>query len=126
MTEKIILEFFPEMILEIPECVDGCCSLKPVVMQSKESTKMHILAQHIQWMFKKRIELIIPSKTDSRIRPVKKYKQFKSNIRIKKLGIKKLPALVLNGKLICEGCIKEDKDVEEKAKHILKDIKKVS
>lgn len=62
---------------------------------------------------------MIPSKTNSRIIPVKKYKQFKANVRIKKLGIKKLPALALEGKVLCEGFPPSEKELDELVKKIL-------
>jgi len=67
MPKKVYLEFFPEIILELPESPGGSCCLKPVVGQSKISRKMYLLAQHIQWKFKDKVNLVIPSKTDSRI-----------------------------------------------------------
>ena len=117
--DTVPLEFFPEIIFEIPKCPDGCCCLKPVVTQSKRSRKMYILAQHIQWKYKHRLDLIIPSKTDSRIIPVKKFKQFKADLRIKRLGIQKLPALVLAGRVICEGKVPGEDEIEKIVEKIL-------
>ena len=113
MVEKISLEFFPEIIVEIPESPGGSCCLKPMVRQSKISQKMYLLAQHIRWKFKDSIELVIPSKTDSRVIPVKKYKQFKTDQRRKRLGIQKLPALALAGKVLCEGRIPFENKLEK-------------
>jgi hypothetical protein len=120
MVEKLLLEFFPKITMELPVAPGGSCCLKPVVTQSKNSRRMYILAQHIQWKFKNQVELMIPSKTDSRIIPVKKYKQFKANIRKKQLGIKNLPALALDGKVLCEEVPPTETELEELVKKILK------
>jgi hypothetical protein len=120
MTEKILLEFFPKMVMEIPESPDGSCCLNPIVKQSKSSQKMYIIAQHIRWRFKDLVDLKIPSKSNSRIRPVKKYKQFISDWRKKRLGIKKLPALALNAEVLCQGDEILENEIEKKVKMILK------
>jgi hypothetical protein len=120
MVEKILLEFFPEIIVEIPESPGGSCCLKPMVRQSKNSQKMYLLAQHIQWKFRDSIDLVIPSKSDSRVMPVKKYKQFKTDQRRKRLGIQKLPALVLAGKVLCEGKIPSENTLEKIVNEIIK------
>jgi hypothetical protein len=120
MTEKILLEFFPKIVLELPIAPGGSCCLKPITTQSKSSQKMYLLAQHIQWTYKDLIDLIIPSKSDSRIIPVKKYKQFISDWRKKRLGIKKLPALALNGVVLCQGDEILENVIEKKVKIILK------
>lgn len=114
-----MLEFFPEVTFELPEAPGGSCCLKPVVCQSKNSRKMYILAQHIQWKFKSQVELVIPSKTDSRIIPVKKYRQFKANLRKQQLGIKKLPALALDDKVLCEGSPPTESELDEIVEKIL-------
>jgi hypothetical protein len=120
MSEKIKLEFFPEIIQELPESPGGSCCLKPVIRQSNTSQKMYLLAQHIQWKFKDRVELVIPSKTDSRVIPVKKYKQFKADHRKKRLRIQKLPALALAWKVLCEGQPPSEKKLEKSVMEILK------
>jgi hypothetical protein len=120
MVEKISLEFFPEIIVEIPESPGGSCCLKPMVRQSKDSQKMYLLAQHIQWKYKDSIELVVPSKTDSRVMPVKKYKQFKTDQRRKRLGIQKLPALALAGKVLCEGEVPSENRLDKTINEIIK------
>lgn len=120
MVEIISLEFFPEIIVEIPESPGGSCCLKPMIRQSKNSQKMYLLAQHIQWKYKDIIELVIPSKTDSRVMPVKKYKQFKTDQRRKRLGIQKLPALALAGKVLCEGEVPSEKRLDKTINEIIK------
>jgi hypothetical protein len=120
MTEKILLEFFPKIVLELPVAPGGSCCLKPIATQSKSSKKIYLLAQHIQWKYKNLVDLIIPSKSESRIIPVKKYKQFKADWRKQRLGIKKLPALALNGEVLCQGDDVLEKEIEKKVKMILK------
>lgn len=117
---KVLLEFFPEIICELPESPGGSCCLKPVVGQSKASKKMYLLAQHIQWKYKNKIDLIIPSKTDSRISLYKKYVQFKSDLRKSRIGLNTLPGLALDGKVLCEGEVSEEKGIMEDVKKILK------
>lgn len=120
MPRMVELEFFPEIILEIPESPGGSCCLKPVVGQSKTSRKMYLLAQHIQWKFKDKVNLVIPSKTDSMILLVKKYFQLKADIRKKRLGIHKLPSLALAGRILCEGEVPEEAEIERIVKELLK------
>jgi hypothetical protein len=45
--------------------------------------------------------------------------QFKADLRKKKIGITKLPALALNGKLLCEGTYSEEEEIEELVREIL-------
>jgi hypothetical protein len=120
MTEKILLEFFPKIVVEIPESPGGSCCLKPIIKQSKSSQKMYLLAQHIRWKHQDLIDLIIPSKSDSRVIPVKKYKQFIADWRKKRLDIKKLPALALNGEVLCQGENISEDEIEKKVKRILR------
>jgi len=119
MHKKVDLEFFPEIVIELPESPGGSCCLKPIVCQSKVSRKMYLLAQHIQWKFKDKLNLIIPSKTDSRILLVKKYFQFKANLRKKRLEIHKLPSLALAGRILCEGEVPQGDEIENTVKKIL-------
>ncbi len=119
MADKVKLEFFPEIIQVLPESPGGSCCLKPVIRQSNNSQKMYQLAQHIQWKFKDRLELEIPSKTDSRIILVRKYKQFIADLRKKRLSIKKLPALALAGKILCEGQPPSEKKLEKNVAEVL-------
>ena len=116
---KVLLEFFPEVICELPESPGGSCCLKPVVGQSKASKKMYLLAQHIQWKYRNKVNLVIPSKTDSRIPLYKKYVQFKSDLRKDKLGLNRLPGLALDGKVLCEGEVPEENGIMEYVKEIL-------
>lgn len=119
MPVKVLLEFFPEIILEIPESPGGSCCLKPIATQSKTSKKMYLIAQHIQWTYKNRINLVIPPKTESRILLIKKYTRFKSDRRKKRLGISKLPGLALDSKVLCDGVIPDEKVLEKKVKEIM-------
>ncbi len=119
MSEKRILEFYPEIVIEIPESLGGSCCLKPIVTQSKNSRKMYLFAQHLKWKYRDRLNLVIPTKSNSKILLVRKYKGFKANIRKKKLGIRKLPALVISGKILCEGKIGDEFKIEQIVKELL-------
>lgn len=112
MPEKLLLEFFPEIVQLLPESPGGSCCLKPIITQSKLSKQMYALAQHIRWKYNDKIELIIPSKSESRVTLVKKYQQLKSDQRLRKLGIRKLPALALAGKIILQGEIIPELEVD--------------
>ncbi len=104
------LEFFPEVIFTIPEAPGGSCCLKPIPKQTAKSREMLRFAKHLQWKSKEDLELVIPSKTESRIRAVIKWRKFKARMRLRRLGIEKLPALVLDGKVLCQGNVKLDED----------------
>jgi hypothetical protein len=119
MSEKILLEFFPELIFELPEAPGGSCCLKPILTQSKNSKKMYLFAQHLRWKFKDNVELVIPSKTKSRILLVKKYIQFKADWRKKRIGVQRLPALALAGKLLCQGALPNEETIERTAEEVL-------
>lgn len=119
MPEKLILEFFPEIIQLLPESPGGSCCLKPIITQSKLSKQMYALAQHLKWKYNDQIEFIIPSKSESRVTLVKKYQQLKSDQRLRKLGIHKLPALVLADNIILEGELLPEVEVDTIVERIL-------
>lgn len=60
-------------------------------------------AKHLVWKNKESYEMVIPSQSDSRIRAIVKWKKFKARMRMRRLGIDTLPALVLDGKVLCQG-----------------------
>jgi hypothetical protein len=102
------LEFFPEVIFVIPEAPGGSCCLKPIAKQTESSRKMFRFAKHIQWENRDKVEFTIPSKSDSRVRAFVKWKKFMARLRMWKLGIKKLPALVLDGRILFQGKLNPD------------------
>lgn len=101
--KKRVLEFYPEVIFTIPETVGGSCCLKPVAKQTPRSREMYRLARHMQWEDRDNIDFVIPSKSESRVRTIVKWRKFKARVRMWRLGIKKLPALVLDGKILYQG-----------------------
>lgn len=103
---KHILEFFPEVVFTIPENPGGSCCLKPIAKQTASSREMYRFAKHLQWRNRDIMELVIPSKSESRIRAFVKWRKFRARVRLRKLGIKHLPALVLDGKVIAERIMK--------------------
>ena len=106
MSEKMhVLEFYPEVIFTIPKTAGGSCCLKPVAKQTERSRGMYRFAKHMQWENRDNIDLVIPSKTETRVRALMKWKKFMAKVRMWRLGIKKLPALVLDGKVICQGLL---------------------
>jgi hypothetical protein len=52
--------------------------------------------------------------------PIKRYKQFMADWRKLRLGIKKLPALALNGEVLCQGDDILENEIEKKVKMMLK------
>lgn len=106
--QKHRLEFFPKVIFTIPKAPGGSCCLKPVPKQTDESRKMYRFAKKLEWKNKDRLELTIPSKSESRVRAIMKWKKFKARVRLTRLGIKELPALVLDGKILCQGKLSLD------------------
>lgn len=105
---KHILEFFPEVMFTIPESSGGSCCLKPFPKQTERSRKMFRYAKHLGWKNKDSIEMVIPSKSESRVRAIVKWKKFKARLRLRRLGIRVLPALVLDGKILRQGKIEID------------------
>jgi hypothetical protein len=101
--KKHMLEFYPEVIFTIPKTAGGSCCLKPIPKQTKRSRKMYRYAKHMQWEKRDEIDLVIPSKTESRVRILIKWRKFKTRIRMWRLGIEKLPALVLDGRVLFQG-----------------------
>ncbi len=106
------LEFYPEVIFTIPEAPGGSCCLKPVPKQTKESRRMYRFAKHLKWKNKDKVELIIPSKTETKVRAIAKFRKFKARMRLRKLGINTLPALALDGKVLCQGKLNLDENFE--------------
>lgn len=104
------LEFFPKVIFTIPEAPGGSCCLKPIPKQTKESRKMYRFAKNLEWKNKDKLELTIPSKSESTVRAIMKWKKFKARMRLSRLGIKELPALVLDGKVLCQGELTLDEE----------------
>jgi hypothetical protein len=119
MSDKILLEFFPEIVQILPESPGGSCCLKPRITQSRSSKEMYVLAQHIKWKYRDKIDLVVPSRTDSRFTLVKKYVQYQANRRKKKIKLKKLPALVLNGTILIQGELLSEKDLEKHVEKLL-------
>ncbi len=103
-----VLEFYPEVIFVIPEAPGGSCCLKPIAKQTERSRKMYRFAKHLQWKNSGAMELEVPSKTESRVRALVKWKKFLAKVRMWRLGIKELPALVLDGKVIFQGDLNLD------------------
>lgn len=100
---KHILEFFPKVIFTIPEAPGGSCCLKPIPKQTEESRRMYRFAKKLKWKNKDTLTLEIPSKSESRVRAIMKWKKFKARMRLRKLKIDSLPALVLDGRVLCQG-----------------------
>ena len=97
------LEFFPEVIFTIPKSPGGSCCLKPVPKQTPRSREMYRFARHLKWKNKDDIEFTIPSKSESRVRALVKWRKFRARMRLRRLRIETLPALVLDGKVLCQG-----------------------
>lgn len=106
------LEFFPEVIFTIPETSGGSCCLKPIAKQTNRSREMYRFAKRQQWKNEDKLELLIPSKSESKVRALIKWRKFKARQRLRRLGIKKLPALVLDGKVLCQGKLTLDDDLD--------------
>lgn len=106
--QKHKLEFFPEVIFLIPKAPGGSCCLKPIAKQTEQSRKMYRYAKELQWKNGDKIDLTIPSKSESRVRAIVKWRKFRARLRMWRLGIKKLPALVLDGKVIFQGKLNPD------------------
>ena len=107
-TKKHVIEFYPEVIFTISKTAGGSCCLKPIPKQTDRSRKMYRYVKHLQWKNKNSIDLVIPSKTDSRVRAVVKWRKLLARVRMWRLGIKELPALVLDGKVIFQGGLNPD------------------
>ena len=71
---------------------------------------MHRFAHSLYSKNTDNLELVIPSKSESRVRALVKWKKFKARIRLEGLGIKVLWALVLDGKVLCQGKLTLDED----------------
>jgi len=106
--KKHILEFYPGVIFMIPKTAGGSCCLKPMAKQTERSREMYRFARHLQWENRDNIDFLIPSKSESRVRAFIKWKKFKTKVRMWRLGIKKLPALVLDGRVMCQGFLDTD------------------
>ncbi len=86
--------------------------MKPIAEQTESSREMYRFAKHIQWGNRDKVEFTIPSKSDSRVRVFVKWKKFKAKLRMWRLGIKKLPALVLDGRIIFQGKLNPNYNIE--------------
>lgn len=73
---------------------------------------MYRFAKKLKWKNKDTLELEIPSKSDSRVRAIMKWKKFKARMRLRKLKIDTLPALVLDGRVLCQGKLTLDENFD--------------
>jgi len=119
---KHLLEFYPEIVLTLPDSVGGSCCLKPVVRETERSQTMSMFAYHLYWLNRDSLELIIPTKCTSRIHAVNKWRNFKARMRLKRLGVKERPALVMDTIVICEGCINDAETIEAQVREYLNTI----
>ena len=122
MQNKIIIEFFPELELHIPKSHSGDNFLKPMVVQSKNSFRMYILAQLIRSKYNNKLNQELSSVIKPHIIVVKKYTNYKTYRLGKKLGIKRLPALVLNGIILCQGKTPLDQELNEIVEKIIEKV----
>ena len=106
---KHTLEFFPEVIFTLPEGNVGGCCLKPVAKQTERSRKMFMFARHLKHKYTDNLDFVIPSKTETRVRAKMKWRKFKARMRMRRLGVRELPALALDGKIIFQG----DQEIDE-------------
>jgi hypothetical protein len=91
------------MVFTIPRAPGGSCCLKPVPKQTERSRKMYRFARHLEWQNRDKLEFVIPSKSESRVRAIMKWRKFRARFRMWRLGITKLPALVFDGEVLCQG-----------------------
>lgn len=110
--EKHRLEFYPEVIFVISESALGGYSVRPIPKQSKNSKEMYRFAQRLSWQNRDKIELVTPSRCESKVLAQVKWKKFKIKIRLWRLGILKLPALVFHDKVLCQGKLDLDDNFE--------------
>lgn len=106
------LEFFPEVIFTIPKSSGGSCCLNPIPKQTERSREMYRFAKHLKWKKGDGIEFTIPSKSESRVRAFVKWRKFRARMRLRKLKIDTLPALVLDGKVLCQGKLDVGEDFQ--------------
>jgi hypothetical protein len=86
---------------------------------------MQRFAERISDIYSNELKLTIPSKCESRIRPLVKWVKFRASIRLWRLGIETLPAIALDGEVLCEGKIKNPQSIEARIKKILKNPSKL-
>jgi hypothetical protein len=97
------LEFYPEIEFTIPKAPGVSCCLKPTTKQTKLSREIYRFAKHFEWQDKDELGCVIPSKSDSKVRAIMKWSKFKARFRMWGIGIRKLLALVIDEKVLCQG-----------------------
>lgn len=114
------MEFFPDVHFIIPKYMAGGCCVKAVPEQTEESRRMYLFAQLVRGDYKEEMELVVPSKVNTKAYGKIKWKKFLAGRRIAKMKINMLPALALDGKVLCQGCLGDEKQLEKKIKRMMR------
>ena len=113
MTHKIILEFFPELVLYSKGISMDNSRIEVFIYPSKTSLKQYGLARTLKRNF-------LIKKSSLNIDLVKKSTGFKSYRKGKKYRLRILPTITIDHKLLWNGKIRVKKELENIAEEILK------
>ncbi len=113
MVKNTILEFYPEMTLHISHSTGNDTKYRPVVYPSNESLRMYSFARFIKRRFASDNSILKLSDKNERknILLIKKFTNLKKYRFGKKLQLRRLPALVLDRRLLCEISITPKKEL---------------
>jgi hypothetical protein len=119
MSQKILIEFFPEVVLHSVESSQNNSRQKVMVYQSKDSLRMLTFTRYIKRKFTISASYTIAGTKGTNIILIKRYTHLKGYRYGKKVRVRTIPALVLNGKLLWEGEVLPKRELEIIVKEIL-------
>ena len=111
MTHKIIFEYFPELVLYSKGTVKDNSRIKVLVYPSKISLRQYGLTRALKRKF-------LREKSSLNIDLVKKFTGFKSYRKGKKYRLRILPTITIDHKLIWNGKLRVNKELENIADEI--------
>ncbi|WP_455392765.1 hypothetical protein [[Eubacterium] cellulosolvens] len=103
MAEKIILEFYPELDIYALKTDDDSLNNRILLYPTYISLKMCALGRGIKRMINFSNANIMANKSKINIFLIKKFTNLKRYRCGKPVRLRKLPALVLDNKLLCDG-----------------------
>jgi len=121
-TRKVLLEFFPEIVLHPIGSIQTSSKKRVSVFQSKDSIKMWSFGRYLKWKFNQQVSGEELMKTNTILIMIRRYTHLKGYRFGKKVAIRTLPALIIDNKFLCEGKLPLRNELKEIVNKILGSI----
>lgn len=112
-TRKVLLEFFPEIVLHPIGSIQNNSKKRVSVFQSKDSLRMWSFGRYLKWRFNQEVSREELMKTNTILIMIRKYTRLKGYRLGKKVAIRTLPALIIDNKFLCEGKLPPRNELKE-------------